>query len=417
MTNNNDQNPESPKVSILNDDFTPPQKDPNSPKEQPKVCSKQGGSESSEIVQGRHQELQGLLNQAQAVEEEASHGVDVQALRKLFEGVPQLGGGTLQAPIAPHKTSTSMEQAFGELTRVSTEVAHLKEQTLARLLDIEEAVHKALNSMSSLQSEAHTKSHLQRTPQDPSVHNKVSVSTSSRARPIGSGQVKDLILVKNQGKVESHSEEQGQAKIRSHTEARGQAASGALPTRQLETPNKDSGLQQVSPSFGGSPSTTFISIQSATKKLLEASSPQEHHYISGKSTHLAQARDQALLFQREIQDQARTTESVIKGSVPTGQQKHALELQAGPASPTSYGATRTVTEQYEEMDQFGNTVLTSSTTITQQAEPLMEPSPQLRIHTSPLLRQFLHSPSSFNSDLAGVEKAWVPSSPFQPAPQ
>ncbi|XP_050996390.1 xin actin-binding repeat-containing protein 1 [Acomys russatus] len=185
MTHGNSQSPKSPKLNTLNDDFTPPQKDPSSPKEQPMGCSKQGAPESSEIVQSSHQELQGLLNQAQAVEEEASHGVDVQALRKLFEGVPQLGGGTLQPPTAPHKTETSMEQAFGELTRVSTEVAHLKEQTLARLLDIEEAVHKALNSMSSLQSEAHTRSHPQRTPkEDPSVHNKVSVSTSSRARPI-----------------------------------------------------------------------------------------------------------------------------------------------------------------------------------------------------------------------------------------
>lgn len=74
-------------------------------------------------------------------------------------------------------------------------------------------------------------------------------------------------------------------------------------------------------------------------------------------------------------------------------------------SSKSYGTTRTVTEQYEEMDQFGNTVLTSSTTITHQAEPLVDPSPQLQLHTAPLLRQFLHSPSRFNRDVTEAEIA------------
>lgn len=109
-----------------------------------------------------------------------------------------------------------MEQAFGELTQVSTEVAQLKEQTLASLLDIKEAVHKALSSMSSLQSEAHMSGHPQGTAKDPGVNQ---VSTSSRARQTGSSQVKDPDppVVKKQEKVK----EQGQGKIRNHAEARG----------------------------------------------------------------------------------------------------------------------------------------------------------------------------------------------------
>ncbi|KAI5944962.1 Xin actin-binding repeat-containing protein 1 [Manis javanica] len=74
--------------------------------------------------------------------------------------MPQLGV-TPQPTAAPSKPEPSVEQAFGELTKVSTEVARLKEQTLARLLDIEEAVHKALSSMSSLQPEVSTRSHSQ----------------------------------------------------------------------------------------------------------------------------------------------------------------------------------------------------------------------------------------------------------------
>ncbi|XP_076773409.1 xin actin-binding repeat-containing protein 1 isoform X1 [Arvicanthis niloticus] len=414
ITSSNSQNPESPKLNVLNNDSSPPQKHPRSPKKQPMDCSKQGTPESPEIVQGSHQELQGLLSQMQTLEKEETHSVDVQALRKLFEGVPQLGGGSPQVPTAPHKTQASMEQAFGELTRVSTEVAQLKEQTLARLLDIEKAVHKALSSMSSLQTEAHTSSHPQGTTKDPSVNK---VSTSSRARPTGSSQVKDPPVVKKQEKIESHPEEQGQGKIRNHTEARGQSAVNLLPSRKLETPRAEPGRQQVSPSCTGSSSPTFISIQSATKKLLEASSPQGNHYISGENAHLAQDIGQARLYERDIQDQTGTKETVIKGSVPTGQQKNVLEFQSGSATSKSYGATRTVTEQYEEMDQFGNTVLTSSTTITQQAEPLTASSPQLRLHTSPMLRQFLHNPSRFNSDLAEDEISQAPCSHFHPAAQ
>lgn len=409
----NTQSPESPEANTLNNDVTPPQKDLSSPKEQSMDCSEQGAPESPETVQGSHQELQGLLTQVQVLEKEAIHSVDVQALRKLFEGVPQLGGDTPRVPTIPHKTEASMEQAFGELTRVSAEVAQLKEQTLARLQDIEEAVHKALSSMSSLQSEAHTRSYPQRTPKDPSTH-KASVSTSSRDRPMGSSQAKDPTIVKNQGKVESHPQEQGQAKIFNHTEAGGQAALTALPSRRLETPKEESGLQPVSPSCRGSSFPTFISIQSATEKPLEASNPQGSHCISGESTHLAQDTGQALFYQRDIQDQPGM---VSKGSVPTGQQKNVLELQTGPANSKSYGTTRTVTEHYKETDQFGNTVLTSSTTITHQAEPLMNPSPQLRLHTAPLLRQFLHSPSRFNRDVTEAEIAWAPCSHIQPTAQ
>ncbi|KAK7816728.1 hypothetical protein U0070_009253 [Myodes glareolus] len=404
------QSPESSEANTLNNDVTPPQKDLSSPKEQSMDCSEQGAPESPETIQGSHQELKGLLTQVQALEKEAIHSVDVQALRKLFEGVPQLRGDTPRVPTIPHKTEASMEQAFGELTRVSAEVAQLKEQTLARLQDIEEAVHKALSSMSSLQSEAHTRSYPQRTPKDTSTH-KASVSTSSRDRPMGSSQAKDPTIVKNQGKVENHPQEQGQAKILNHTEAGGQAALTALPSRRLETPKEESGLQPVSPSCRGSSFPTFISIQSATEKLLEASNPQGSHCISGESTHLAQDTGQALFYQRDIQDQPGM---VSKGSVPTGQQKNVLELQTGPANSKSYGTKRTVTEEYKETEKFGNTVLTSSTTITHQAEPLMDPSPQLRLHTAPLLRQFLHSPSRFNRDVTEAETAWTPCSHIQP---
>lgn len=161
----NAQNPDPTKLSALSSDPISPQQGPSTPEVKPMEGSQQAAPESPKILQGSQQELQGLLSQVQTLEKEAASSVDVQALRRLFEAVPQLEGA-LQAPAAPRRPEASVEQAFGELTRVSTEVARLKEQTLARLLDIEEAVHKALSSMSSLQPEANARGHSKGPPND-----------------------------------------------------------------------------------------------------------------------------------------------------------------------------------------------------------------------------------------------------------
>lgn len=423
----NAQSPEPHKLNALNTDCTSLQQDSTPPGEQPMECAKPGAPKNPEILQGSQQELQGLLSHVQALEKEAASSVDVRALRRLFEAMPQLGGAASQALAAPCKPEVSVEQAFGELTRVSTEVARLKEQTLARLLDIEEALHKALSSVSSLQPEANTRNHSQGSHKDHSTQ-KVSVLASSRARPSYSDQeVKDPIEVKSQAKVECHTEDRGQANITNHTEARGQVASTASPTRRLETLREDSGLPRVLPSRRDSPSSpTFISIQSATRKLPETSSPKgSHDDVSGKSTHLAQDMGQAPLHQEGAQDLAGKQEVVTQCSeqpkpmptserpLPTERQKSVLELQTVPGGSQCYGATRTVTEQYEEVDQFGNTVVTSSTVVTEQTEPRR--CPHLGVHASPLLRQFLHSPAGFNSSLAEAEMAWAPCGHYQPA--
>ncbi|XP_062970309.1 xin actin-binding repeat-containing protein 1 isoform X1 [Cynocephalus volans] len=422
------QSPEAPNLNTLNRNTSIPQQGPSPSREQPTEGSKQGAPESSDILQGSQQELQGILSQVQALEKEATSSVDVQALRRLFEVVPQLGGAAPLAPADPGKPEASMQQAFGELTRVSTEVARLKEQTLARLLDIEEAVHKALSSMSSLQPAANTRGHSQGPQKDHSAH-KVSDTASSTARPNHSGQeVKDQPAVKSQAKVGCHPEVQSQAKVRNHTEAKGQAASAAPPTRGLETWREDLSLPRVLPSRRDSPSSpTFISIQSATRKTPKASSPNGSPDVSVKSTHLAQDLGQALLHQRGGQDKAGKEVTQCSGQpmpapasispLPTGRQKNVLELQTRPGGFQCYGATRTMTKQYEEVDQFRNTVLTSSTTVTEQAEPSRIPGPHLGLHASPLLRQFLHSPAGFSSALAEAEMVRVPCSHSQPADQ
>ncbi|XP_037004089.2 xin actin-binding repeat-containing protein 1 isoform X1 [Artibeus jamaicensis] len=424
----NAQSPDPTKLSTLSSDPASPQQGPSTPEVKPTEGPHQAAPESPKILQGSQQELQGLLSQVQTLEKEATSSVDVQALRRLFEAVPQLEGA-LRAPVAPHKPEASVEQAFGELTRVSTEVARLREQTLARLLDIEEAVHKALSSMSSLQPEANTRGHSKGPPNDHSAY-KVSVVDSSRARPNCSGQeVRGQTAVKSQTEVPCHTEVQRQAKVRNHTEARGQAVSTAPSTSRLETLRDDSGLPLVLPSGRDIPSSpTFISIKSATRKLLEAPSPRGSPDVSLKSTNLAQDVSQTLLYQKGVWDKAGTQEAApcsgkpkpapaSASPVPSGRQKSVLELQTGPGGSQHYGAVRTVTEQYEEVDQYGNSVLTSSTTVTEQAGLPGGPGPHLELQASPLLRQFLQSPTELSGGLGDTGRVPVPCGHSQPAAQ
>ncbi|KAM5281101.1 xin actin-binding repeat-containing protein 1 [Ctenodactylus gundi] len=375
---------------------------PSIPLVQPTECPQQRAPEGPESLQRSQQELQGLLSQVQALEKEAASSMTAQALRRLFEAVPQVGGAAPQAPATSHQPRASVEQAFGELTRVSTEVALLKEQTLARLLDIEEAVHKALSSMSDLQPEPNTEGCSQGSQRDHSAH-KVSVLASRRARPSCSSlEVGDAMAAKSQAKARSQSVDQGQGPHSNHTEAKGQAVSTAPPTWGPETPREKSGLSGVLPSGSNSPSSpTFVSIQSATRRPLEASSTEDGHEVSGKSS-------QALLHKTSIQDKAEEKGVVTQGSgqskphpatastLPTGQQKSVLELQTGPEGSQRHRAVRTVTGQYEEVDQFGNPAA-------QQAGPPGGPGPHLRCHASPLLRRLLHSPREFSSGLVQAE--------------
>ncbi|XP_037357458.1 xin actin-binding repeat-containing protein 1 [Talpa occidentalis] len=385
----NAKNPEPPKCSALNSDPTSPQQHPSPPGEKPKEDPQQG---ATEILQGSQQELRGLLSQVQALEKEAASSMDMGALKRLFEAMPQLEGSP-QAPAAPCKPEASVEQAFGELTRVSAEVARLKEQTLARLLDIEEAVHKALSSMSSLQPEANTNSHSQGPPKDHSVTDNITAKSNCSGQ-----EVRGQPAVKNQMEVTSHAEVQSQAKVKNHTEVRGQAASTAPSTRELETLRDDLDRPRVLPSRRDSPSSpTFITIESGTKKPPETPRPN----VSVKSTLLTQDVDQAPLQQKDAPDKAGKKEisqcsgrpesasaSASASPLPRKREKSVLELQTRPAGHQCYGATRTVTEQYEGVDEFGNTVMSSST-VTEQTELPRGPGPHLELHISPLLRQFL----------------------------
>ncbi|XP_025128655.1 xin actin-binding repeat-containing protein 1 isoform X3 [Bubalus bubalis] len=420
----NNHSPDPLRLSALSSHPISLQQGPSLTGEKCSDSSQQGTPKSPEILQGGQQELQGFLSQVQALEKEAESTVDVRALRRLFEAVPQLPGAPL-APAICGKPEASVEQAFGELTRVSTEVARLKEQTLARLLNIEEAVHKALSSMSSLQPGTNTRGHSQGPPKEHSAH-EISVTDSGRVGPNCSGQeVKSQTLVKSQTEVTSHTEVQSQAKVRNHSEAGSQAALATPSTRKLETLREDSHLPQALPLSRESPSSpTFISMESATRKLPEEASPRGNPEISVKGAHFTQDECQTQPHQKAIWHKAGEKEAPqLSGPPPPGpaaasalptRQKGALELQTAPGGSRHYGATGPGTER---VDQCRTTALVSPTTVTEPAEPPRGPGPHLGHHTSPLMRQFLHSQTGLSTGLAEAEMLRVPCGHPTPAAQ
>ncbi|XP_048122273.1 LIM domain-containing protein isoform X1 [Alosa alosa] len=114
----------------------------------------------------KQEELKILLSKVEEIEEDTNQ-VDVKAMRRIFENVPDWVRITPKK-LKPKQAKTaakcksptkgpeisSMELAFGDLEKASAEILNLKEQTLAKLMDIEEAIRKALLSVSTLKSES-----------------------------------------------------------------------------------------------------------------------------------------------------------------------------------------------------------------------------------------------------------------------
>ncbi|KAL0156786.1 hypothetical protein M9458_048032, partial [Cirrhinus mrigala] len=113
----------------------------------------------------KQEELKNILSKVEEIEEE-NNKVDVGSLKNIFESVPDwvvprekkikpkiVTPEHIRAPGEP-EMMTSMEVAFGDLEKAGAEIIRLKDQTLARLMDIEEAIKKALYSVSTLKSDS-----------------------------------------------------------------------------------------------------------------------------------------------------------------------------------------------------------------------------------------------------------------------
>ncbi|KFP20307.1 Xin actin-binding repeat-containing protein 1 [Egretta garzetta] len=346
--------------------------------------------EAMEIFENlrRQEELQEILTRVREFEEETSK-VDVKALKSFFEKVPdwvvrQKAQQSKQQDRAetPAKEDTdsvsSVELVFGDLERASAEIIHLKEQTLARLLDIEEAIKKALYSVSSLKSESDIAG----------LSGLFKESLENTQSSVSSSNIRKISIVSSKAKQEGITLETGEA---ASVEGAKVAEKTEVTKAELEVPH----LVQSRVSSPSSPS--YISIESAARK--PAESPRTAHSPSDCEKERC-----------PLDTSKGSCHCGMKGgfldycsmNVPSPQnprrQKSILELQTGPDGSKLYGATRTVMEQYEEMDQFGNKIITSSTTVTKQSETQTSSTcdaishPQYEVSASPVFRRYLKSP-------------------------
>ncbi|NXT20554.1 XIRP1 protein, partial [Syrrhaptes paradoxus] len=413
--------------------------------------------EAMEIFENlrRQEELQEILTRVKEFEEETSK-MDVKALKSFFEKVPdwvvrQKAHQTKQQDRAETLTKedtdsvSSVELVFGDLERASAEIIHLKEQTLARLLDIEEAIRKALYSVSSLKSESDIAG----------LSGLFKESLGNTQSSASSSNIRKISIVSSKAKQEGTMLETGEATSVEATKV----------AEKTEVTKAELGVPRVIQSRGSSPSSpSYISIESAARKPAEsprtAHSPWDtpspdcldtpgkrdasaqdtfssfNHPSAGSTGHdVSPFQNRAEPVQKkagpssmkqptlgnanhQISEKERCSVDTSKGSchcgmkgglsdysslnVPSPQnprrQKSILELQTGPDGSKLYGATRTVMEQYEEMDQFGNKIITSSTTVTKQSETQTSSTcdvvahPQYEASASPMFRRYLKSP-------------------------
>ncbi|KAL7976434.1 hypothetical protein Chor_008383 [Crotalus horridus] len=414
--------------------------------------------EAMEIFENlRKQEaLEEILTQVKEFEEETSK-VDVKALRNLFENVPdwvvdEKPQQTKQPKVEKAEqlkelredleSVSSVELAFEDLERASAEIVHLKEQTLSRLLDIEDAIKKALFSISSLKSESDIAglSGLLKE----SLENSQSLAAGNNIRKIS------IISSKaKQEKGTSNSSWEGEKVADQHK----------VPKFSLELP------RVIQPRSSSPSSPSYISIQSAARKSTE--SPQIVPLVSPHPMEVATERETfspnlfsslpskpmrsdpysrpltegnqeviqiktggSLIKQQQLSSpghlaqqlntngtkekdtvqggassdyNSKTSLSALSPSNPR-RQKSILELQTSHDGSKLYGATRTVTEQYEEVDEFGNKIITSSTTVTKQSETqtsstcdMVSCPTRYEVTASPILRRYLNSPANFPS--------------------
>ncbi|KAJ7322126.1 hypothetical protein JRQ81_018413 [Phrynocephalus forsythii] len=381
--------------------------------------------EAMEIFENlRKQEaLQEILTRVKEFEEETSQ-VDVKALRSFFENVPDWVVHHNAHQTKQTKTEkseqmrevkedtdsvSSVELAFEDLERASAEIIHLKEQTLSRLMDIEDAIRKALCSISSLKSESDLAG----------LSGLLKESIGNSQNLAAGNNIRKISIVSSKA-----NRERG---IRNCPwEGETGAEKQELPKVELEIPHI------IHPRATSPSSPSFISIQSAARKTAE--SPQmghpptsahapmatgnekfaldlfgslphksirsdgcnlafcdaeqgtvqmkkgtslikqqllptpEHHQRHGSSNGDKEQQASPSLVQGVGSDYApKAPLNSLSPSNPR-RQKSILEFQTSPDGSKLYGATRTVTEQYEEVDEFGNKIITSSTTVTKQSE-------------------------------------------------
>uniref|UniRef100_A0A3Q2PSC1 Xin actin binding repeat containing 1 n=1 Tax=Fundulus heteroclitus TaxID=8078 RepID=A0A3Q2PSC1_FUNHE len=277
----------------------------------------------------KREELKGILSQVQEIEGEPC-SVDASSLKSLYNNVPtwmvtprnakkfkkeEKKAAELQDDDL--ESISSVESAFEDLEKASKEIMKLKEQTLARLVDIEETIKKALYSVSNLKSEADIAGL--------SGLFDESLKTEQNLQPVNN--IRKISIVSSKTKPNSCKESPKALKN----------ANGKALVRQSSS--------QSSPSF--------ISIHSARK-------PSEQQKPA-MSTFKPDTKS-APCGSHDAKQDVDSSVPVSSKNGPSQERKvSVLEVKAVPEQNPGIIGTKTVSETYEESDSFGNVFVSSVT--------------------------------------------------------
>ncbi|XP_068604653.1 xin actin-binding repeat-containing protein 1 [Brachionichthys hirsutus] len=275
----------------------------------------------------KREELKGILSQVREIEGE-SGSADVSAFKTFHADAPawmdagtngtrhKTEGRKAEAQEDDLESVSSVEAAFEDLEKASKEIMKLKEQTLAKLLDIEEAIKKALYSVSSLKSEADISG----------LSGLFDESLKSEQNLQPAKNIRKISIVSSKARPDPIKETKGGEDLDS-------SSSKPLHTEPVvRQPSRSSRSSRSSPSF--------ISIHSSARRPAQQPAPShpraEDH---PQSTDLGQESCRS----------------------PAHRQTSVLQVKTGPEQAEGTIGTQTVSETYEETDGFGNVFVSSVT--------------------------------------------------------
>ncbi|XP_042354233.1 xin actin-binding repeat-containing protein 1 [Plectropomus leopardus] len=319
----------------------------------------------------KREELKEILSQVQEIEGETSN---VDSFKTLYETVPAwMVSSGKRSKLEEKKVEvetqdddlesiSSVETAFEDLEKASKEIMNLKEQTMAKLLDIEEAIKKALYSVSNLKSEADITGLSGLFDESLKAEQNFQPANNIRKISIGSSKAKS-----------------GQIK---------EASNGNTQTvsdSKQEVPRHNKPLIRQSSSQS---SPSFISIHSAARK--PAEQPKSPMSTFKPKTEVDSDGN------GDLAQECAAVETSKNGNSPARRKVSVLEVKTVPEQPAGIVGRKTVSETYEETDGFGNVFVSSvtSTFVTKQSDSkssalfeVVGSPARYEVMTSPLIRR------------------------------
>ncbi|XP_030219087.1 xin actin-binding repeat-containing protein 1 isoform X2 [Gadus morhua] len=335
----------------------------------------------------KREELKIILSQVQEMEGDTSD-VDVGSMKMLFEDVPAWIATPSRTARKKNRkeekkvemdvfdddleSTSSVETAFEDLEKASKDIMDLKEQTLAKLLDIEEAIKKALYSVSSLKSEADIAG----------LSGLFDESLKSEQSFQPSNNIRKISIVSSKAKPQLNKE----------TGEVSEKNKDASPSKQTDGTSNQARRKPLIRQSSAPSCPSFISIHSAARK--NAEQPKSPMSTFKPKT---EGNSNGDLSQTSIHFQSPATPR-RKVSV--------LEVKTVPEPAVGIIGTKTVSETYEETDGFGNSFVSSktSTVVTKQSnskasalfDVVGSPS-RYEVMTPPIMQRRTFSESGLNN--------------------